>query len=405
MSAASGQARNLRAALAQAPDFAVGRVVAMLDGLMDRGEADALLEGVRPRLRRLRPARPLRLARVLLLPLEGALVPPAAWRGNAAELPRTAITPLVAAVTAALGPLAEEVEVACLSRSSAEAPLIGVLGAKLWPAAGAATLPCPPPGWTEAGLTSAVAKPVLALCGALWRAGPALWTAREAASQGPPDHLLRAALAPLAAEGQAALTAGMVLLLREATRPGAVVAIANALCPAVGTVATREVEALLTRDAAALAATGDPAEAAIAAATLGAHLTELESALPPSIQAARRASAATVRHDAAREAAACFAAALASRLLRPVATACLGPPASDATMTALEEVAHGLRELEAAGRKLGCEAAFDAARREGVTRLLAHGAEPRGLTRVEISRLVEILAGPEAALPLLGESA
>ena len=72
--------RRLRRDLSMAADEQIARVVAMLDRLPDRGEADQVLDPLRPRLRTLKPPRPLTLARLLFMPLEGALVAPTAWR-------------------------------------------------------------------------------------------------------------------------------------------------------------------------------------------------------------------------------------------------------------------------------------------------------------------------------------
>jgi hypothetical protein len=395
-------ARQVRAALAAAPDAAVARVVAMLDGLADRGEADAVLESVRPRLRRLRPPRPLRLARLLVMPLEGALVPPGGWRGLPHEMPRSAIGPVVAAVETALRGLTEQIAAAALGRNTADAALIGELGARLWPAAGAVDLPVPPPRWVATGLPLGAAPPVLALCGALWRHGTALWAAREAAGEGPPEAALRAALAPLAAEGAAPLTAAMVMLLRHAAEPGRVAAMATALSPAMAGVAAREVEAMIARDAAAIASAADPFGAAEAAASLARRLADLDAALGRGMFPAQRASAAGARREGLAASQARFADALVTRLLVPAAEAAALPYADDATVAALEEAARDLHRLEAAGRRLGGEAAFDRALRDAVTRLRTLGAAPGGLGRVEVARLIEILAGPEAALPLLG---
>ncbi|MGG5811293.1 hypothetical protein [Falsiroseomonas sp. CW058] len=401
MTAMGSTARQLRAALAGAPDAALGRVVAMLDGLADRGEVDAVLEGVRPRLRALRPARPLRLARILLLPAEGALVAPADWKGAAAQIPRNAIAPLVAAVQAGLGPLAAEIEAAALGHTTDDHDLVRGLGARLWPAAGALRIAAPPRGWAEAGLPAAAAAPMLDLCAALWRHGVALWAAREAAADGPPDALLRAALVPLAAEGAAPLTAAMVGLLRHAARPGAIAGLAAGLHPAAGSAAGREVAAMLEQDAAAISACDSPAAAASAAAALGERLSDLEAVAAGGLLAGERKRMAAIRRDGAESCRLRFDAALASRLLLPAAQACGGPPADDATVAALEAAARELRQLESAGRRLGGEAAFDRALRDAVARLIALGAAPGGLTRIEIARMVEILAGPEAALPLL----
>ncbi len=200
------EVQALRAALAAAPDAKLGRVVGMLDSLLDRGGTDALLAELRPRLRSLQPARPLRFSRLLAMPLEGALVAPTAWTGLPDAIPRSALTPLAEAVRAALPEEAERIEFAACGHTVAETALVGELGLRLWPLAGTLDLPLPP-GWEAAGLPRAAAPRILALAGALWRHGPALWAARIGGAALPP-----ATLKALAREGPAALSAASRLL-------------------------------------------------------------------------------------------------------------------------------------------------------------------------------------------------
>ncbi len=155
-------------ALASAPDAKLGRIVGMLDSLGDRGAADALLAAARPRLRDLRPARPLRFTRLLALPFEPVLVSTEAWDGGAATMPRAALAPIGAALHAALGPVAEEIETAALGHTMAETALVARLGARLWPLAARARPALPPPGWGAAGLPEPMAGPLLDLARRLW---------------------------------------------------------------------------------------------------------------------------------------------------------------------------------------------------------------------------------------------
>ena len=71
---------NLSAAVAGGTPAQLERIVAMLDSLAERGEADRVLDAARARLRSLRPSRPLPLTRLLFVPLDGAIVPPGGWR-------------------------------------------------------------------------------------------------------------------------------------------------------------------------------------------------------------------------------------------------------------------------------------------------------------------------------------
>ncbi len=104
-----GAVRSLAASAAGAEDGRLMRLVRLLDAVPERGEADRVLEAARPRLGVLRPARPLRFARLLFAPLDGAIAPVARQRRGGHELPRSALGPLAGAVAAALGPAAAAV--------------------------------------------------------------------------------------------------------------------------------------------------------------------------------------------------------------------------------------------------------------------------------------------------------
>jgi hypothetical protein len=404
MSLPPSHARGLRAALVEAPDHALGRVVAMLDSLRDRSEVDILLDGIRPRLRRLRPQRPVRLARLLCLPLEGVLVNPPAWKQSPLQVPRHAIRPMAAAVAVALGDMAADLDVLAAGGSLSDEALVLALGDRLWPAAGQATLPALPEGWLEAGLPAESAPPILALCTALWRHAPRLWAACHSPnSDGVGEEELRAALAPLAAEGSAPLLGGLALLLRDAARPGLAVSLAGTLMPAVQKTAEAELAAALVRDGALVTAATTPGEMAGAAQRLVQRLDGLEEADNPLVRDQRRVLAAQLRREVGAACYGLYARALAEGLLAEVDRLCQGPRATDAAVAALERMARDLRRLEVAGRRFSAEAAFDRTLATTIARLLPLAAQGGGLGRVEIARLVEMLAGPQAALPLLEE--
>ncbi|HEV7266289.1 MAG TPA: hypothetical protein VGN83_15405 [Falsiroseomonas sp.] len=401
MNMLGADARAVRAALAGAPDAKLGRIVGMLDSLLDRRTVDELLEPVRGRLRWLRPARPLRFPRLLAMPLEGALVEANAWNRAAEEIPRSAITPLAAAVQRQLGDLAEEVEMRGCGHTVADIALVGQLGTRLWKMAGAVELSAPLPGWREAGLPAEAAAPIIALAGALWRHGAALWDARLAGADGPPEALLRSSLAPLAKEGPAALAAAMALLMHHAEAPARVAAVAASLNPAVAPLAERVLEADLLEHGVALRE-ADALHLVEAASGLERRLADAEAAETPANRDARRRLVARLRREGAEACHARFVQALREAVLEPAERLAAAPRAGDAAVAALEAAARELRRLAAAGRGLGeagdCAQAVAAA----MPRLRLLAAAPGGLGRVEVARLAEILAGPEAALPLLG---
>jgi len=86
----SGLATDLR----EASDAALIRVTQVIDKLAERGEADRILDAVRPRLNALRPQRPAGFARVLFNPLQPLIVPTAGWRPMDAAIPRGIILPV-----------------------------------------------------------------------------------------------------------------------------------------------------------------------------------------------------------------------------------------------------------------------------------------------------------------------
>jgi hypothetical protein len=369
-----GQTRRLHQALQQRQDHGAGRVLGLLEGLP------------------LAPERPMRLAQLLFLPLEGAV---GAAHGLP-SFPRAAIPATTALIARQLPALAAEVEAAAPWHGLADHAVVAGLGGRLWPAAGQALRDGPPDGWIAPGLTPETVLPALELASALWRRAVPLWQASLAVD--PPAAVLRTTLAALAAEGPAPLAAGMAFLLRNAARPGLVASLATRLAPELAIAAEAALAARLAAEVASLAECDHAAAMAASAARLAVLLAEPEADAP----APRRALVTRLRREAAQACHGHYAAALAARLLAPATRAAAAPPADDATVVMLEATARDLRGLEAAGRELGQQAEFDRRQEEALRRLARLAEHPAGLSRIELARLAEILAGPEAALALLG---
>src|SRR6185437_13356228 len=104
------QTREMQRNLIAARDEQITRVVAVVDALADRSAADALIAPLRPRLQQLRPPRPIRLARLLFLPLDPLIVPAPRWRPGDPLVPRTALTPLADLVRSTDGAVVTRVE-------------------------------------------------------------------------------------------------------------------------------------------------------------------------------------------------------------------------------------------------------------------------------------------------------
>ncbi|MGX9963485.1 hypothetical protein ACVFYP_09170 [Roseomonas sp. F4] len=341
------------------------------------------------------PARPIRLAQLLFLPLEGVMQAAA----GLPHVPRVAIPAITALVVHRLPALVAEVEATAPWHGLTDHAVVAALGARLWPAAGQALRDGAPPGWSAPGLPEAAVAPVLATVSAILRRAVPLWQVVMASD--PPEDLLHAALAPLAAEGPAPLAAGLALLMPHAARPGLVATLTAGLAPELEATAEAALAERLAAEARMLEEAEGPGALATAAFRLGNLLEEAELSAAWGVAEARQVMAAALRRQAAQACHGHYAAALAARLLAPVTRAAAAPPASDAVVAGLEATARELTALERAGRRLGQEADFDRRREEALRRLLRLAATPAGLTGIELARLAEILAGPQAALALL----
>jgi hypothetical protein len=76
----------------------------------------------------------------------------------------------------------------------------------------------------------------------------------------------------------------------------------------------------------------------------------------------------------------------------------------DAEVVAMEAAARQVRALDAAGRRLGGPARYDATLRrmtEAIAALAPAAGAATGLRRMDIARTIEILAGPDAGAALM----
>ena len=178
--------------LSSAKDAKIAQVVAIVDRLQDRGDADRLIAPLRGRLAQLRPARPLRFSRLLFLPLDPLIVSPSRWRPDALTIPRTAIAPLATTLRAVL-PAGWSLGSTPLSPATARQMRMRWLarGAILWPAAGLLLIEPPPTqNWEATGLPHAAYKPLAQAAGALLIQAVALHDLQQAARCGcKPDTL------------------------------------------------------------------------------------------------------------------------------------------------------------------------------------------------------------------------
>ncbi len=393
--AIAAEQRRLTHAVAAASDQALAGIVALFDRMPDRREADRLLDAARPRLRRLRPPRPITLPRLLFLPLDGVIAEPRSWRRQDGGIPRSALVPIAQAASEALGAEAAAIEALCAGRNFAELRTVDAAGRRLWRgAAEVAGRLAAPPVWAASGLAPADFRHAMTIAAGVWRHADALWAALLAARDGPPAAIVRDTLAAAAAEDPMVPEAMLATILLKAAKPGSVAAAAARTGPP-GT-AERMLDRWLD-DCDPEIRGSDPQGAARLAEEFAEALEDLE-ACPAGRHPERRQRLAALRREVGESCRGAYAEAATQALLEPLARP--GPPPNDTAMQALESTARALKRLEQAGRVLGGGAAYDTATRRVVDAFGALRAAP-GANRADLARLTEILAGPEAALRLL----
>ena len=387
--------RHVQRALLSASDHQLTRIVGLLDRLTGRGNADSLIAPVRGRLAQLRPARPLAFARLLFTPLDPLLVQAPQWSRGGLGLPRTALLPLAAQVRAGLGGLATDVEAVIRGGYADDAALVMRAGTLLWPAAAAVLDQARPPAeWNEATGLGPADHTTIARCAACVLS-EAVWiqaTLRACAEGMCPDadelHLWLEA-----ATSRHPGPPGALLAVLMARMPGAVALIGTAGSqPGSGARhAEAAIDFLLERLETSVNPGPDPTDPAAALHCAAALLDGLE-APGPGQRPSRKPRIERLRRALDQRCQARFTENLDSQVLAPLADA-----VAQGEVATLEEPARRLRRLETAGRRLGSGDHYERML-HAAARQIGEG-EPGSL--VERARLVEILAGPDAALALL----
>jgi len=406
------EARQLRAAIATAPDHALVKVISVLDRNPNRNLVSELLDAARPRLRRLRPPRPLSFDRLLFLPLDGAIIDAREWRGEEWRIPRTALPPIARGIRDAIlcadgkvpqGLSVSEIERLMEGRSFSDLDAVSQAGSPLWQAA---SIVAPgarlPSDWVATGFKEAQFERMLALAASVWRHARPIWEALSQASSGPSETAIRSALVAVAAEGLPALRAVAATLMLKAAKPGRVAGIAAGLHGMPTDIAYGALDDWLTACRPDVPE-DDPAAAVHMAEAFLEALDDLEqSKLARTPE--RRAKVAALRRETAELCRKAYETRAREDLVAPLAA----PIPGDEAVLALEARARQLRALEQAGRRLADPEMFDRMRAElmETIRRAKHGVGISGadFEDVDLIRLIEILSGPEAAMRLLESS-
>ncbi|WP_158747219.1 hypothetical protein [Acidisphaera sp. L21] len=392
--------REVVAGLAQARDAQIARVVAMVDDMPDRGQADSLIAPLRGRLAQIRPARPFTVTRLLFSPLDSVIIAGTRWRRGEVGIPRQALSALGNAVQAALPRLAEMLEPDACRVAPDDRRAIATLGGALWSTAAEAMQGMrAPPDWAEtSGLKDADFTQLVGVIAAiLAEASEIEDLALSRAAPG--DAAIRAVLSRTEPRGALAMTTLVSVLLARLPVPSRVLALAaempsHARSPATDRAMDHTLASLQASMADGAADNGDATEAAIEAARVASLLTGLEETAHTNPERRRRLE--QIRREADALCRRRFDRAMASATSQAAVAVTI--EGGDEALGAMEATARDLRRLESAGRRLGSGEHYDALMQSLSAQFRDH---TNGLGLADRVRLVEILSGPDEALALL----
>lgn len=385
----------------RASDTVLRQVVAVLDAVPSRAMLDPIIEAARPRLKLLRPPRPITFARILFLPFDGALAPMKEWRSGNGKFPRPALMPIADAIRAAIGPAAEEINANLGGRNFFDVLQVDHVGRTLWAeAARHAPSLSFRQGLPEAGLSAAECAELCSIAAGIWRHASEIWEAKLAAFSGPSAELVVAALKGPAKEGPALFSIALASLLHQAQSPGTVLATAGRLSPIAGSIADEKLEGLQHAAAPSLPK-DDPVRAAHLAEEYVVLLKELETAPAGRLTGRKGLIAPLLRNiGKASEETAQY---IFDRQFSPALNNPNGKRRA-AVVVNIEHLARALRRLEEAGRRAGCFEVFDTLRLNYARKLKAtlNALDEGGLQRHDVVRIAEILLGTEQAMAMAG---
>ena len=396
----------LRHALREADDQKIRRITAILDDVADPAGKQAILDPLRGRLGSLRPVRPLRFVRLLFTPFDSLIVPPSAWRPGDATVPRTVLAPLSAVVRAGFGAEVSVIDGIIAAHKTDATAVVAAAGEVLWPRAAEILAVSPAPAdWDDTGLRSTLYRPLAdAVATVLRRASLLLCLSRDAAvgalavDRVTIEAILRS-IADEPAEGCAMVAA---LILRQA--PHAVPVLrqyVSSLPDAAGKAAlqralARGMDQVLTRLESPSGVMDEIVRAPLAVVgedvrRIVAFLGEMSD---DAGSAAHRPRLKAMRERLDRVCRDRFADGLAQGLVQPLAA--MSGALDGAGQALLETCARDLRSLETVARKVGGAGGYDQLLAQA-TETVRAAAKAGTLTPVRTLRLVEILAGSEAA--------
>ncbi len=397
------------------------QAVALIDRLPQRGAVDELLVPLRPRLRQLKPPRPLTFKRLLTFPLEELLVPALAWRPGSPRLSRDLLGAIHKGIIGNLDPaLRTAIEQRLGGHTMRDKALLLAAGKELWPAAAQALSATLQATAASADGKGRNRRQQLEIAAELLRIGPALADVFLALPEKPLRQVEEAELErigklwkelegmggdalSLGAEalGQRLGDAAVMLTVLQQAGDGKVSAMRLSAAGEAGRRVVSELDAVAEqlRRAGRQPATALAEEIVQLVGTLSAL-----DAGPPDLPV-DRAGLKQIAHKTAK--------AVEGHLQNVVYGEVLdgfkalgSPDADDATVLAVEAAARAARKLGAAGRQLGLKGPIDLVVKTALDdyrRVIAKaGRSEADEERVmDQLRIVEIIFGPDAAAELL----
>jgi len=391
-----------------ADDAKFRRIVGLLERSPDDRLLQAVLDPMRPRLASLRPVRPLRFSRLLFIPLADLLVPAGDWEPGRAAVPRSVLKSISNTVRVAFGSESAELDTLIAGHDTSEPEIVAQAGERLWARAGAILAQAPPPvDWEDTALPLAAYAPLARGIATVLCRATVLQALRRDVEVGmlrPSDATISKIVFGMV--GEPALGRALVfkqilwqfpnsIALLRRLMDFSQAPVDRALLKTAIDSGTADVLADLERGVGMANGLRDGALSAV-----GVQVQQIISLLRDLGEDAGASHGLRLRSIGAQMDAICrdrFVDGINKGLAAPL-DAASGPVDGDGQKR-LESCARDLHIVDAAGRKLGGAAPYDALIAQA-SEVIATAVASGTLSRVRGIRLVEILAGPEAAAQL-----
>ena len=403
------QIHDIHRSLNGATDDQIIRIVATVDALPVRGSADELVVPLRRRLAHMRPSRPLTFNRLLFSPIDPIVVSPADFQLGEPNVSRIMLSSLAQLVRTAVPNVVIESEAIMKGHSFYEIDLVARIGAVAWPAAAHVfrNSPSPPPAWNVAHLPSeGYVRTANGIAGVLEHA-TLIQRIVEASANGAGTalNLLNAVLDSVMRSGIEALDMVIAILIVRMRDPAPLLSVlsrdfATSNNPTLKARAERAAGAALTTLSAHAGANGLVSKSQLRdVGSQARQITSLIDALASYNKTRQhQLELLNVRDQIQATFMKRFDFGIQNELVAPIVM--ISKDAGNREITDLEDRARNLRQLEAAGRRLGGGESYSASLKEALEKI-RNLPDNHTLNLIDRVRIVEILAGSGEALSMI----